>query len=113
MSWADKITATCYKYSFGAKFVVVLKYMVKEINTKVKKYFRWKINGCYVLVTSYFSMGNINNGIVISNLRRKKYITVWKIKGEGAKKEKKKENEESKRKNEESRYIKDTPSKMR
>ena len=45
----NKITATCYKYSFGAKFVVVLKYMVKKINTKVKKYFGWKIFGCYVL----------------------------------------------------------------
>ena len=40
MSWGNKITATCYKYSFGAQFVVVLKYMVKEINTKVEKYFR-------------------------------------------------------------------------
>ena len=48
-SGTNKITAICYKYSFGAKFVVVLKYMVKGINTKVKKYFGWKINGCCVL----------------------------------------------------------------
>ena len=40
MFWNDKITATCNKYSFGAKFVVGLTYIVKEINTKVKKYFR-------------------------------------------------------------------------
>ena len=48
-SGTNKITATYYKHSFGAKFVVVLKYMVKEINTKAKKYLEWKINGCYVL----------------------------------------------------------------
>ena len=35
---SDKITAKCYKYSFGAQFIVVLKNMVKEINTTVKKY---------------------------------------------------------------------------
>ena len=80
MSWADKITATCYEYPFGAQFVVVLKYMVKEINTKVKRYFRWKINDCYVLVTNYLNMGNINNRTIISNLKRKKYINIEKDK---------------------------------
>ena len=54
--------------------------MVKEINTKVKRYFRWKMNGCYVLATSYLSMGNISNRTVISNLKRKKYINIEKDK---------------------------------
>ena len=114
MSWADKITATCYKCSFGAQFVVVLKYMVKEINTKVKRYFRWKINGCYVLATSYLSMGNINNGTVISNLKRKKYINIEKDKSKKRKMKKEKnwkthcQKRKLKEKNEERRYVKDT-----
>ena len=90
-SGTDKITATCYKYSFDAKFVVVLKYMVKEINTKAKKCFRWKINGCYVL-----AVWSTSTTELLFRIQEERKIELYKkIKGEGEKQKRKRENEVS------------------
>ena len=41
-SGTDKITTICYEYAFDVQPVVVLKYMVKEINTKNEEIFEMK-----------------------------------------------------------------------